>query len=319
MLTFVVCKKSHSSYFKSVFRGMRNQRVIRIIWTPKLNPIYEWLINLMAPFFRIHLVYLMPAYGLNVKGVYLTVVCHDLGHLDPEWNRDVNQDWILRSENSLRQANRIIYDTEFMRMEHMRLLQDKDYSVTNEYKVLHLKLAEQLVPVPVPVAKERMIDICSVGTSQERKNWPYIFQVLNQLTTPQQVTLIVDRQFHQKYYKEIAKAETVHRLDIRYQVSRAELNEILCNSRFYIQASLYEGFCVPVAEAILAGCTVLLRRNEVFEEVFEGMAVFLEGPQSMSDYIVRSPVQLFGDASNCKKGRDHFLNIQSYCSELVEL
>ncbi len=60
----------------------------------------------------------------------------------------------------------------------------------------------------------------------------------------------------------------------------SELAELYRGARCLVYASLYEGFGIPVAEALACGCPIVTSRGSAMEELAGGEAVYVD-PESV--------------------------------------
>ncbi len=70
-------------------------------------------------------------------------------------------------------------------------------------------------------------------------------------------------------------------------VSEEEKSALLKNAIAYVLPSLYEGFGIPVIEAMQAGCPVVISRNSSLPEVGGEAAEYIQNPQKV-DSIQKS-------------------------------
>ncbi|MDD5597556.1 MAG: glycosyltransferase family 1 protein [Victivallaceae bacterium] len=62
----------------------------------------------------------------------------------------------------------------------------------------------------------------------------------------------------------------------QYNVTDAELYHVYRNARAFVFPSLYEGFGIPIVEAFVAQCPVILSRASCFPEIAGGAAVYFD-------------------------------------------
>jgi glycosyltransferase involved in cell wall biosynthesis len=60
------------------------------------------------------------------------------------------------------------------------------------------------------------------------------------------------------------------------QVTDADMAALYSLAEAFVTATLYEGFCLPVAEALACGCPVIATNRSVLPEITEGRALLLE-------------------------------------------
>lgn len=309
-ITIVVSKRSHGILFDSISGEMkRRPSTYVILWHPKLLFVYRLILHLLTKFIDLNIINLMPAYGLTHPQAYVKTICWDLGHITEPWCKSVGQDLVLRNEMCLKNSDVIIHNTEFMIGEHSRLA-----TYLGEKKVALIPLNLSKAFFDFSSSKCDNFDILSVGTSQDRKNWSMFFDVLINANRPLKVCLVVDNQFSLKYKNSIDSVrDHGHSLFLVTGISRDDLNNLYNNSKNYVQTSLYEGFCVPICEALVSGCRVYILNTPLFDELYAPYCYLFDTAADCVSAIEMDKAPK-PDKNEIEK---QFLNIDDYCSKLL--
>lgn len=85
-----------------------------------------------------------------------------------------------------------------------------------------------------------------------------------------------------KDFISLLDAEVQRKIIIFDYVSSADIINLYRNASCFVYPSLYEGFGLPILEAIASGCPVVCSKINIFEEIF-GNAVLYFNPNSYED------------------------------------
>lgn len=99
-------------------------------------------------------------------------------------------------------------------------------------------------------------------------------------------------------FKEVVAANSVARVKFKEFVSTAELVSLFRRARFFVYASLYEGFGIPVLEALTVSCPTITSNVTSMPEV-GGDAVLYVNPSSEEE-IAAAMLQLCTDDGLCR-------------------
>jgi glycosyltransferase involved in cell wall biosynthesis len=113
-----------------------------------------------------------------------------------------------------------------------------------------------------------------VGSRANYKNFNYVISMLNN-QSDLSLVVVGGGNFNKKELKLLEKLMQNNRITFISTLSNKELN-ILYNKAFaFIYPSFYEGFGLPLIEAMRAGCPIIALDNPINNEITEGNAVLL--------------------------------------------
>lgn len=122
-----------------------------------------------------------------------------------------------------------------------------------------------------------------VGNAKEHKNVPLLLTAFRELRSPEKILVLVT-----------AGCEAGS-LEVREGVLRLsgvrddELPALYSAADAFVTASLYEGFCLPIAEARACGCPVIALKRGVMPEVVGKDGVLTEATAEALTCALRSP------------------------------
>lgn len=207
----------------------------------------------------------LPA-GLRRAGIKSVVTIHDLIFLrHPEWYNWIDTKiYAWKFRQTLREADRIIAISERTRQDIMELGGIGD----DRIRLVYQSYAPRFAALPEGQALEAVRAryqlperfVLNVGTVERRKNVKLAAEALALL--PQDIHLVVvGRQT--PYVKELPETPRVHLLS---GVSDEELAAIYAMAEAFVYPSRYEGFGIPIIEAIAAGLPVVACTGSCLEE-----------------------------------------------------
>ncbi len=149
-------------------------------------------------------------------------------------------------------------------------------------------------PLPLPQVQNRLSAmgigdeyVLAVGTIEPRKNYPLLFRALARL--PARFKLVVAGKKGWRYRHILSE---VHRLNIEHRVSLLDyvtvenLVALYCGALYVVIPSVYEGFGLPVLEAMACGTPVLASNCSSLPEVGGDAAVYFD-PTSVESLVQR--------------------------------
>lgn len=150
--------------------------------------------------------------------------------------------------------------------------------------------------------------IICVGTVEDRKNQMQAVEALGGI--PGDVHLVIVGKNHGNYHKNVDNYIALHNLTRRVHrlenVPFADLPPLYAGAAMASYTSYYEGFGLPVIEAISAGTPVIAAKGSCLEEAGGPGALYVN-PDKVDDYIEKALQLLDTDtaASMVEAGRRH--------------
>lgn len=258
-----------SDKIRFVFPDKKKGRIYKCIW--RTNIIVKQLINDNVQIYH-GLSGELPL-GLkknNIKGV---VTIHDLIFLrHPEYYRWFDRKiYTWKFHQALKQADHIIAISECTKRDIIEFGKISPEKISVVYQSCSPRFSEspELQDIENTIRKYNLPDIylLCVGTIEERKNLMLAVKSLAEL--PDNIHLVaVGRQtkYARKIEKESKSLGVSHRLHLLSGVSDTELNVVYKKASLFVYPSRYEGFGIPVIEAIFSGLPVVTCSGSCLEE-----------------------------------------------------
>ncbi|XDD45036.1 glycosyltransferase family 4 protein [Leptospira sp. WS39.C2] len=243
-----------------------------------------------------HPTYFQSYYGEAIRKskTKMVLTVYDCVHeLFPDYYGTTN--FILKNRKSLCElADHIICISNTTKKDLLRL-----YPAIPEGKVSVIYLAgdlsdEKEIEDPLPFEKYLLF----VGNRSEYKNFSTLLKSFSLLKTEKEIHLICAGGGNFSF----TEKKTIDALGLTNFVhqhsfgSDAQLASYYRNAQMFIYPSLYEGFGIPLLEAMSVGCPVLCSQIEVFQEVALDAAYYFDP---------KDPIDLKNKISELLNGKEH--------------
>ncbi len=248
--------------------------------------------------------------GLKDSGIKGIVTIHDLIFLrHPEYYHWFDRKiYTWKFHQTLKQADHIIAISECTKRD---ILEFGDFN-SDKISVIYQSCNPRFAEIPSQEDIRNTIEkyklpkryLLNVGTIEERKNLMLAVRALTKL--PEEIHLVaVGRQtrYAEKVRKEAETLDVSHRLHLLSGVSNNELNVIYKNAELFVYPSRYEGFGIPIIEAIFSGLAVVASTGSCLEEAGGPHCLYV----NPDDYerMAKAVVQLIDD----KEDRDRRIKL----------
>ncbi|WP_350223361.1 glycosyltransferase family 4 protein [Pedobacter faecalis] len=211
--------------------------------------------------------------GLNKVGIASVVTIHDLIFLKfPQYFNTVDR-WIYtwKCRYACRNADRIVAISESTKRDivsHFNVRPEKIdvvyQSCDDSFKRVSTDESKQNALRKYRLPKQFIL---CVGTIEERKNLKILIKALP-LVEPPIKLVVIGRQT--VYYKDVLKEIELLGLQdsvlFLQDVSFADLPSIYQLAELFVYPSLYEGFGIPIIEALFSGIPVIAAKGSCLEE-----------------------------------------------------
>jgi glycosyltransferase involved in cell wall biosynthesis len=263
-----------------------------LLWLSLGFPKLEHLLDIRVDL--VHACYLGGYPVATTKPLLVTV--HDIGPLlHPEFFKKSS---FWHKKKNLKQA--LKRADAFICVSHATANSLKDYvrrryslDVSNRTFVVHEGIAERFFQSPVPMILEQddEIDVCNqpfllaVGKISPRKNLDVVIKAFKKLSDqiPHHLVTVGGDGWDVQGVKELVTSlQLEDRVHFLGYVSDETLHAFYSQAALFVFPSLFEGFGLPVLEAMAAGCPVITSNISSLPEV-AGDAAVLVDPYHVDD------------------------------------
>ena len=286
---FVFPKKRHGKIYKALWR---TKKIVKQLTEDKVQ-IYHGLSGELP-------------IGLKENGIKSIVTIHDLIFLrHPEYYRWLDRKiYTWKFHKTIKQADRIIAISECTKRDILEFGKINAEKIEVIYQSCNPKFTTTPSEQDMNVMTEKYDlpkrYLLCVGTIEERKNLLLAVRALNLL--PSDVHLVAvgkKTKYADKVIKEAERIGVSSRLHLLSGVNDDELNVIYKKAEVFVYPSRYEGFGIPVIEAILSGLPVVACTGSCLEEAGgpDCSYVHPDDAEGMSAAVMH----LLNDKEECKR------------------
>jgi glycosyltransferase involved in cell wall biosynthesis len=166
----------------------------------------------------------------------------------------------------IRKAKHITTVSEFSKSEIQSLFEVKDKTISVIYNGIYFNEVEEKKDVETP---EHFI--LFVGSLNPRKNIQNLIKAYELIPDKELKLLIVGKPNH-IYGKEEIRANSG--IQFMTDIDDYQLQQLYQRAAMLVMPSYYEGFGIPVIEALYHSCPVLCSKIPVFEELYNNFVYF---------------------------------------------
>lgn len=211
--------------------------------------------------------------GLKNSGIKSVVTIHDLIFLrHPEYYHWIDRKiYTWKFHQTIKQADKIIAVSECTKRDILEFGKINPEKIEVIYQSCNPKFTvtpsvQDIESTTIKYNLPKRYLLC-VGTIEERKNLMLAVKSLKFL--PEDIHLVAvgkKTKYADKVKKQADKIGVSHRLHLLSGVNDDELNVIYKNAEVFVYPSRYEGFGIPIIEAIFCGLAVVACTGSCLEE-----------------------------------------------------
>ena len=211
-------------------------------------------------------------FGISKTGIHSVVTIHDLIFLRyPSYYTMVDSlIYRLKVKRACREADRIIAVSEHTKKDIVELLRISPEKIDVVYQTCHERFGLQVSEEQkIKVQKKNCLPssyVLSVGTIEKRKNLTSIIDAIARVPNVHLVVVGKSTDYIQEVKGRIIKLGLEKRVMFIHEVEIADLPAIYQLAEMLVYPSQYEGFGIPVLEALYSGIPVITTRGGCFEE-----------------------------------------------------
>ena len=252
----------------------------KFLWSQLFLPINLYFKNKVNVFFS-------PAhYAPRFCPVPIVVTIHDLSYFiypDEFLKKDLYQlkNW---TKYSVDKASKIIAVSKTTKKDLMKFYNLPEGKIEVVYNGFEKNIGDRTCDRTSEVKKDKYL--LFVGTIQPRKNLSVLIRAFNKfIQTNQGFKLVIAGKkgwLFEEIFEEVEKLNLKNKIIFTDHVSDKKLVSLYKNAFCFIMPSLYEGFGIPILEAMAYGCPVISSFTSSLPEI-GGEACLYFDPNNLND------------------------------------
>ncbi|MBO6117660.1 MAG: glycosyltransferase family 4 protein [Bacteroidales bacterium] len=219
-------------------------------------------------------------HGIKASGIKSVVTIHDLiFFVHPEFYNPIDV-WIYKQKffSALKEADKIIAISECTKRDILRFGNTKGIKpLVSEDKIQVIYQSYNKI-FDNPVSEEKKAEIkrrlslpdrfiLSVGTVESRKNILLCVKAMEEVSDDVHLVIVGKNTAYTRKVIDYVNSHNLHeRVHIYNNVSNEELKTVYSLAEIFVYPSLYEGFGIPVIEAIANNLPVIAAKGSCLEE-----------------------------------------------------
>lgn len=289
--------KDNAETFEKYFDSNRFQKILcntnakevgkRILWE-NIN------LNKQARKYRVDLmfspVYSKPIFSQGIK--YVTTI-HDLQALHyPEYFSKLKYYWLKFAwKRSAKTSDKVIAISNFVKEDIIEKLCVDREKVKTIYNPIVLSEESKFEEIIEKYQISSNSYFYTVSSMHKHKNLMTLLNVMKEIkysypNLPQKLLISgIGGYMNKDIVDFIEKNDMKENIILTGFVSNEERNTLYINSAAFLFSSIFEGFGMPVIEAMIFGTRVITTNCASLKEVTENLAVYVEDPFDINEWI----------------------------------
>jgi glycosyltransferase involved in cell wall biosynthesis len=229
-------------------------------------------------------------YGIQDSGIRSVITIHDLIFMEhPELYQSINRKiYEKKALHGTRVASKIIAASNQTKQDIVRLLNVDESRIRVVHQGCHRQFYSRVSEDTMQFTRQRFTlpseYLLYVGTIEERKNLLKIIQALHHGNIDYPLVVVGRKTAYFNQVKQFIERQGISNISFLDQVQASDLPAIYQGSAGFIYPSSYEGFGIPVLEALNSGIPVITSRGGCLEET-AGKGGILIDPDNQEEMI----------------------------------
>jgi glycosyltransferase involved in cell wall biosynthesis len=221
-------------------------------------------------------------YGLKKAGIHSIVTIHDLIFIRyPQYYPFIDRlIYELKFRYAALNADKVIAISEQTKQDLIRYFGVQKDRIEVIYQncdpIFHQMASPEVNKLVVMKYSLPASYLLSVGTIEERKNLMLIVRSLTKITDVHLVVVGKETKYAKVVKDFIAKNDLVDRVHFLKNVSHTDLPSIYQQAELFIYPSRFEGFGIPIVEALHSGIPVIAAKGSCLEEAGGPGSVYVD-------------------------------------------